>query len=103
MTEERYTYIWEYEVLPAHEVEFLAHYSPGGTWVKLFRRGAGHLGTELYRDRAKPERFVTIDHWRTEAAFQEFRSRFAAEFDALDHECTRFTRHETPLGAFRPE
>ena len=103
MTEERYTYIWEYEVPPAHEVEFLAHYAPDGTWVTLFRRGAGHLGTELYRDRAKPERFVTIDHWRTEAAFQEFRAQFAVEFDALDRECARLTRHETSLGAFRPQ
>lgn len=100
MADERYTYIWEYEVPPAEEAEFLAHYAPDGTWVRLFRRSPGHLATELYRDRARPERFVTIDHWRTEAAYREFRSRFAAEFDALDRRCERLTRREASLGAF---
>jgi heme-degrading monooxygenase HmoA len=101
MADERYTYIWEYEVLPSEEAEFLAHYAPDGTWVELFRRSGGHLATELYRDRARPERFVTIDHWRTEAAFREFRSHFAAEFDALDRRCGHLTRHEASLGEFR--
>lgn len=102
MADERYTYIWEYEVLPSAEPEFLAHYAPDGTWVQLFRRAAGHLATELYRDRARPERFVTIDHWRTEAAFRDFRSQFAAEFEALDQQCARLTRREASLGEFQP-
>ena len=102
VADERYTYIWEYEVLPSTETEFLAHYGPDGTWVRLFRCSAGYLATELYRDRARPERFVTIDHWRTEAAFREFRSTFAAEFEALDHQCAGLTRREALLGELRP-
>jgi heme-degrading monooxygenase HmoA len=102
MADERYTYIWEYEVPPSQEAEFLAHYAPDGTWVELFRRSVGHLATELYRDRRRPERFVTIDHWSTEAAFREFRSKFATEFDALDRQCARLTRHEASLGELRP-
>jgi heme-degrading monooxygenase HmoA len=101
MAEERYTYIWEYEVPASEEAEFLTHYAPDGTWVDLFRRSPGYLATELYRDRARPQRFVTIDHWRSEAAFRDFRSRFAAEFEALDHRCARLTRHEASLGEFR--
>jgi quinol monooxygenase YgiN len=101
MAEERYTYIWEYEVPASTEAEFLLHYAPDGTWVELFRRSSGHLATELYRDRDRSERFVTIDHWSSEAAFREFRSRFAAEFEALDHRCARLTRHEASLGEFR--
>lgn len=102
MADEHYTYIWEYEVPPAQEAEFLAHYSPDGTWAELFRRSPGYLATELYRDRARSDRFLTIDHWRDEAAFREFRSRFAAEFDALDRQCSHVTRHEGSLGEFRP-
>jgi heme-degrading monooxygenase HmoA len=102
MADERYTYIWEYEVPPSQEAEFLAHYAPDGAWVELFRRSPGHLATELYRDRARPERFVTIDHWRTEAAFREFRNQYAAEFEALDRQCARLTRREASLGEFRP-
>jgi heme-degrading monooxygenase HmoA len=102
VADDRYTYIWEYEVPPSAETEFLAHYASEGTWVQLFRRADGHLGTELYRDRADPERFVTIDHWRTEAAFRQFRSNFAVEFEALDRRCAHLTRREAPLGEFRP-
>jgi heme-degrading monooxygenase HmoA len=102
VADDRYTYIWEYEVPPSAETEFLAHYASEGTWVQLFRCADGHLGTELYRDRADPERFVTIDHWRTEAAFRQFRSNFAVEFEALDRRCAHLTRREAPLGEFRP-
>jgi heme-degrading monooxygenase HmoA len=101
MAEERYTYIWEYEVLPSEEAEFLTHYAADGTWVGLFQRSEGHLATELYRDRAQPQRFITIDHWQSEAAFREFRSRFAAEFEALDRQCARLTLREALLGEFR--
>ncbi len=101
MADEAFTYIWEYEVSASEEGEFLMHYASDGTWAELFRRAPGYLATELYRDRARPERFVTIDRWRSEAAFREFRSRFAAEFEALDHRCERLTRHEALLGEFR--
>jgi heme-degrading monooxygenase HmoA len=101
MADERYTYIWEYEVPASEEAEFLLHYAANGTWVELFRRSPGYLATELYRDQGRPERFVTIDHWRSEAAFREFRSRFAAEFEALDNRCARMMRHEASLGEFR--
>lgn len=102
MAEEPYTYIWEYEVPASQETEFLSHYAPEGTWVQLFRRSAGHLASELYRDRTRPGRFVTIDHWRTEAAFRDFRSRFATEYEALDRECAGLVRYEASLGEFRP-
>jgi heme-degrading monooxygenase HmoA/catechol 2,3-dioxygenase-like lactoylglutathione lyase family enzyme len=102
MSDGRYTYLWEYEVPPEAEAEFLAHYSPGGSWTRLFHRAAGYLSTELYRDRLRASRFLTMDHWTTEAAFREFRSRFAAEFDALDRECGRLTRGESAIGEFRP-
>lgn len=103
MSDEGYAYIWEYEVLPGAEAEFLAHYAPGGSWAALFRRAPGYLGTDLYRDRARPERFITIDRWQTEAAFREFRRRFAAEFEALDRRCAGLTRQEAALGEYRPE
>jgi quinol monooxygenase YgiN len=101
MDDERYTYIWEYEVPPDRQAEFLTHYAPAGTWAALFRQAPGYLGTELYRDRGRPDRFITIDHWRDEAAFREFRRRFAPEFEALDQQCAALTRHEATLGEFR--
>jgi heme-degrading monooxygenase HmoA len=102
MSGERYTYIWEYEVTPGREREFLAHYAPEGTWARLFRRADGYLSTELYRDRTRPGRFLTIDHWRSEAAFRKFRREFMAEFEALDRECGALTLREALLGELRP-
>lgn len=99
--DERYTYIWEYEVPESAQAEFLAHYAPGGAWARLFRRSPAYLGTELYRDRKRPERFITIDHWQNEAAFRSFRTRYTTDFEMLDHHCDALTVREASLGHFR--
>jgi heme-degrading monooxygenase HmoA len=101
MSDPGYTYIWEYDVRPDGIAAFLGHYAPGGTWARLFRRAEGYDGTELYRDAARPERFVTVDHWRSEAAFRAFRQEFAAEFEALDRRCGELTVREVLVGEFR--
>lgn len=93
-----YACLWEYEVPPEAEGEFLTHYAPGGSWTRLFRRATGYLATELYRDRQRSGRFITMDHWATEAAYRDFRSGFAAEYEALDRTCERLTRREARLG-----
>jgi heme-degrading monooxygenase HmoA len=94
--------MWEYEVPPEARQEFLAHYAADGTWARLFRRAEGYLSTQLYHDRARPERFVTVDQWQDENAFHRFRRDFAAEFEALDRACARLTHRETHLGELDP-
>ena len=84
----RFSYVWEYEVRAESVPEFLRHYAPDGTWARLFRRASGYLGTDLYRDRRRSERYCTVDHWIDEAAYREFRRAFAAEFEALDQTST---------------
>ncbi len=101
MTDQHFVAIWEYEVPSDREAEFLAHYASDGVWARLFGRASGYLGTELYRDRARPERFVTIDRWQDEASFRDFRRRFAADYEALDGHCAKLTRHEAQVGEFR--
>lgn len=98
----RFSYVWEYEVAPGSEPEFLRQYAPGGTWASLFRRAKGYLGTELYRDRRRASRYVTVDHWFDEAAYREFRREFAADYEALDEACAGLTRHEAHLGDLEP-
>jgi uncharacterized glyoxalase superfamily protein PhnB/quinol monooxygenase YgiN len=96
----RFSYVWEYEVRVESVPEFLRHYAPDGTWVRLFRRASGYLGTQLYRDRRRAERYLTVDHWIDEAAYREFRRTFAADFEALDQACVGLTRGEAHLGDF---
>jgi hypothetical protein len=40
MTGRTFIYIWEYEVAPGWEAEFLPHYASGGSWTRpLLPRG----------------------------------------------------------------
>jgi hypothetical protein len=43
---------------------------------------------------------VTIDRWESAAAFEAFKTRFAAEYDAIDRSCESLTRRETLIGRF---
>jgi quinol monooxygenase YgiN len=96
----RYVYIWEFTVAPAHAGDFERVYGPDGDWVQLFRRGRGHLRTELLRDLDRPLRYVTVDTWESRAAFDAFRAAFADEFEALDARCAGWTSSETQIGVF---
>jgi heme-degrading monooxygenase HmoA len=95
-----YAYLWEFDVPPANQPEFERIYGPAGRWVELFRRAPGYLGTYLLRDRSKSGRFVTIDRWRDEQAYREFRATHPDAYTALDLECEGFASVETPLGVF---
>ncbi len=95
-----YAYLWEFTVAPEHAAEFERVYGPYGPWVTLFRKSAGYLGTSLLRDRSNPLRFVTIDRWRDEAAYREFRTVFAREYGELDERCQRLTTAEQALGSY---
>ena len=98
----RFSYVWEYEVPAEAEAEFIRHYAIDGTWVRLFRRASGYLGTHLYRDRHRTGRYFTVDHWLDEPAYRQFRRAFAEEFEALDRTCAGLTRREAHLGDYEP-
>lgn len=66
----------------------------------LFRRAPGYIGTLLLKDRSTSGRYVTIDRWQDEAAFDAFRTTFATEYGQLDRECEHLTVHEQALGVF---
>lgn len=70
-------------------------------WEFLVRadgQAEGYLGTELLRDRGNRLRYLTIDHWTGVEAWQAFRERFAAQYQALDRQCQDLTERETLLG-----
>jgi heme-degrading monooxygenase HmoA len=91
---------WEFSVRAGSEGEFDRHYGPDGTWVQLFRRGAGYHGTVLLRDRQTPGRYVTLDRWQDLASFERFRSQFAADYDRTDVAMEGLTESEVRLGVF---
>jgi heme-degrading monooxygenase HmoA len=98
-----YMYIWEYVVPPDKLAAFERLYgASGGAWVQLFRRAPGYLRTELHRDRARPDRYLTIDWWASREAWDDFRVRFADEFADLDARGEACTASEQELGKFEP-
>jgi len=95
-----YLVLWEFHTSAEHRAQFERDYGEEGTWVALFRRAPGFLGTTLLRDRADELRFVTIDRWRSAADYESFREQFAQDYAALDQACESLTVSETLLGRF---
>ncbi|HET9598932.1 MAG TPA: antibiotic biosynthesis monooxygenase [Anaeromyxobacteraceae bacterium] len=96
----RHVRLWAFRVPPDRRADFERRYGPGGDWAALFAQGAGWLGTELLADAAEPGRYVTVDRWESAAAWDAFRARFAAEYEALDSECESLGASEEMIGAF---
>jgi len=42
------------------------------------------LGTELYRDAARADRFLTIDRWQDEQDWRSFLNTFGSAYEFLD-------------------
>jgi heme-degrading monooxygenase HmoA len=100
MASERFAYIWQYTIVPAHRSDFLAAYESSGEWAELFSRDPAYTGTVLLQDESDEDRYVTIDYWRSKADRDAFRKRFADEFNSLDSRCEAFTTDEQFLGDF---
>jgi len=95
-----YVLIWRYRVHPGQEGAFREHYTPAGSWARLFENAPGYLGTELLECTDGGD-FVTIDRWVSEAAHRGFLDAYGEAYRALDEECEALTESETFLGAFR--
>jgi heme-degrading monooxygenase HmoA len=76
--------IFEYDVAPAQADGFAAAYGAEGDWARLFARGHGYLGTELFRCVPAGSRWITVDRWTDEAAWQAFLDAWGTEYAALD-------------------
>jgi heme-degrading monooxygenase HmoA len=76
--------VWEYEVPGDRAAAFTTAYAADGAWGELFGRAAGFLGTELYRDAIRADRFLTIDRWRNEEDWRSFLHAFGPAYESLD-------------------
>jgi heme-degrading monooxygenase HmoA len=76
--------VWEYQAPDDRTAAFATAYAADGAWGELFGRAAGFVGTELYRDTARPGRFLTIDRWQDERDWRSFLDAFGPAYEALD-------------------
>jgi hypothetical protein len=93
-----YRIVWEYDAEPEHLKEFELVYGPTGKWVEFFRRSPDYVSTELFHSAEVPTRFITLDLWRSRAAYESFRKAYSEEYAQLDEWCGRLTAHERALG-----
>ncbi len=96
----QYVIVWEFQVRPARNEEFVQKYGPEGVWARFFRGSTGFIRTELVRDVAVDFRYLTLDYWQSEEEFDGFREQNLAEYERLDKEFEGLTESETRLGAF---
>ena len=90
--------VWAYRVTPGREPEFERMYGADGDWARLFRRSADYLGTQLFRDTADAARYVTVDHWTSQEACEDFLQRVRDDYAVLDARGDMLTVEEARLG-----
>ena len=90
--------LWEFEVKSGSEELFERTYGADDGWARLFGRDARYRGTRLLRDVGATRVYVTMDSWESRAAYEEFRGKFAAEYEELDRECEGMKQAEKQLG-----
>jgi quinol monooxygenase YgiN len=92
--------VWAYEVRSEFIDQFKAAYGPDGKWAKLFRHCSGYLKTVFLQDLDNPNRFVTIDYWRSYSAYSSMKEIVAPEYEYLDKQCEPYTASKDHLGIF---
>src|SRR5579864_7201993 len=93
--------VWEFCVRPDQQRTFEKAYASDGIWATFFRSGDGYVGTELIRDREEPLRYLTIDVWQSRQAYELFKKKNRAEYQAIDQRCESLTRTEKLIGEFQ--
>ena len=94
--------VWEFQVRPGLEACFESVYSSSGVWAQLFARDPNFVRSELQRDLRQPGRYLTLDLWSSEAAYDAFMQGHQAEYHTIDKECEGMTEGEKLIGRFTP-
>jgi heme-degrading monooxygenase HmoA len=90
---------WRYRIAPGAAAAFEALYGSDGDWARLFRRDPAYRGTELLRDTADDDCYLTVDRWDSRAAYEAFLQAARADYAGLDRRGDALTIEEARLGA----
>jgi hypothetical protein len=66
----------------------------------LFQEAPGYLGTELLRAQDGSRRYLTVDRWQSQSAYEEFKAAHRSAYEVLDQACEVLTKCEERLGDF---
>ena len=94
---------WQFRVRPGMEATFERSYGPTGEWAQ-FRNDPAYFGTELNRDQADLQVYITLDFWASQEAYDNFRTANSVRYHATDAQCEALTESEVKSGGLcRPE
>lgn len=94
-----YRIVWTYTLARADARAFEKAYGPGGDWATLFGQSRSYLGTTLYRDTGRPDHYLTVDYWTSEAAWRRFLRTHGPQYEALDNRLAPLTNSQERLAA----
>jgi heme-degrading monooxygenase HmoA len=95
-----YLVIWEFRVRAGNEKRFESVYASDGDWARFFRQDGSYIGTELVHGWKRERTYLTLDFWTSQEAYDEFRKRHLAKYNALDRKCEELTENEREIGKF---
>ena len=92
--------VWEFRIRTVKRRVFERAYGPDGEWAALFRTGKGFLGTELIHDDEDPNRYLTLDFWKSRKHYERFKRQNREMYELIDRRCEAFTSKESEIGQF---
>ncbi|MGA8540914.1 MAG: antibiotic biosynthesis monooxygenase family protein [Terriglobales bacterium] len=93
--------VWEFMLRTGMQEQFEEAYGDCGAWASLFRSDPAYIRTELIQDVCDASRYLTLDFWESEAAYEAFRERRKNEYRDIDAKCEQMTEAEREVGKFR--
>jgi heme-degrading monooxygenase HmoA len=95
-----YLIMWEFQVRAGMEKRFEKIYGSDGAWARLFIQHESYIGTNLVHSLNGERTYITLDFWKSQQAYDEFRKRQLAKYEALDQQCEGLTESEREIGTF---
>jgi hypothetical protein len=75
-------------------------YGSDGDWARLFGQDESYIRTELIHDSKGERTYLTLDFWTSQKAYDLFRKKHLATYQALDQKCGEMTESEREIGRF---
>jgi hypothetical protein len=95
-----YLTMWEFQVREGMEKRFARVYGSDGDWTRLFGQDESYIRTELIHDSKGERTYLTLDFWTSQKAYNSFRRKHLAKYQALDQKCGEMTESEREIGRF---
>jgi quinol monooxygenase YgiN len=89
--------VWEYDVPESARAEFERTYGAEGEWAQLFSSAEAFRGTELFVSLSNPGRYLTVDRFTDEGAWEAFMTEHGDAYQRLDEATETLTTDERDL------